>query len=353
MELEGSSPFVFRTLWGCRKPYRSRREVYRPRVGRLFLKTLGGKAAMGVITSSGDAPGIPLIDRSTCTVCGECARICPTETLVAAEDGMRINTATELGCIACGQCMMVCPTDSIAVTGRRLVPHDLTDLPAAERRATFGQLESLLLARRSIRRFRTDAVPREVIDRVIAVAATAPMGIPPWEVGISVFHGRDRVRELAWDTADAYERMLRFFDGPLGKLFRMTMKKPLRQQFLTFILPLGRTLVEGKKRGRDHVLYDAPAALLFHASPYADGADAFIACTYAMVGAEAIGLGSCMIGCVAPVLERRKDLMRKHGLPAGHVPKIVLILGYPAVGFRKAVRRSFLTVAPDMGASSV
>ena len=52
----------------------------------------------------------------------------------------------------------------------------------------------------------------------------------------------------------------------------MTMKKPLRQQFLTFILPLGRTLVEGKKRGRDHVLYDAPAALLFHASPYTDSA---------------------------------------------------------------------------------
>lgn len=30
---------------------------------------------------------------------------------------------------------------------------------------------------------------------------------------------------------------------------------------------------------------------------------------------EALGLGICMIGCVAPVLERRKDLIRKDGLP--------------------------------------
>jgi nitroreductase len=122
------------------------------------------------------------------------------------------------------------------------------------------------------------------------------------------------------------------------------MKKPARQQFQTFILPLGRIFAEGKRKGSDFVLYDAPAALLFHASPYGDGADAFIACTYAMVAAEAMGLGSCMIGCVAPVLERRKDLMEKHGLPAGHIPKIVLILGYPAVQFRKAIRRRFLSV---------
>ena len=257
---------------------------------------------------------------------------------------IRIDHSRGFGCIACGQCMMVCPSDSIAVTGRKLDPGDVIDLPAPSIRATFDQVEALMLSRRSIRRFRKEPVPREAIDRVIAAAATAPMGIPPWEVGVSVFHGREKVRELAWDTADAYERLLKFFESPVGALFRMVMKKPARRQFETFILPLGRDLVEGKKKGCDYVLYDAPAVLLFHASPYGDGADAFIACTYAMVAAEAMGLGTCMIGCVAPVLERRKDLMKKHGVPVGHIPKIVLILGYPAVHFRKAIRRPFLSV---------
>ncbi len=299
---------------------------------------------MGIIGSFGDEAGHPVIDRATCTVCGECAEICPGGVLVKGDGEIRVDPASAFGCIACGQCMMACPTGAVTVTGRKLSPADVVDLPAADRRADFDQLEALLLSRRSIRRFREDAVPREAIDKVIRAAATAPMGIPPWEVGVAVFHGRDKVRGLSWDVADAYERILKFFEGPLGRLFRMTMKKTARQQFDSFLLPLGRILVEGKKKGVDYVLYDAPAALLFHSSPYSDGADAHIACTYAMVAAEAMGLGSCMIGCAPGVLERRKDLMRKHGLPEGHTPKIVLLLGYPAVRFRKGIRRPFLSV---------
>jgi len=299
---------------------------------------------MGVVSSFGDAAGDPVIDRSTCTVCGECAAICPVEVLSRDDREIRIDPSRGFGCIACGQCMMVCPSGSISVTGRRVSPGDLLDLPAPEHRATVEQLEALMRSRRSIRRFRAEAVPREAIDRVISAAASAPMGIPPWEVGVTVFPGRDKVHELAWDIADAYGRLLKFFGGPAGFLFRRGMRKPSRQQFDSFILPLGRMLVEGKRRGVDFVLYDAPAALLFHSSPYGDGADPFIACTYAMVAAEAMGLGSCMIGCVAPVLARRRDLMAKHGVPTGQIPKIVLILGYPAVRFRRAIRRPFLSL---------
>ncbi len=300
---------------------------------------------MAIIGSFGDEAGRPVIDRSTCTVCGECAKICPGGVLARGDREILIDHSTAFDCIGCGHCMMVCPSGSIAVTGRKLSPGDVIDLPAPERRATFAQLEALYLSRRSIRRFKEDEVPREAIDKVISAAATAPMGIPPWEVGVTVFHGRGKVRELASDTADAYEKILKFFNGPAGYVFKRMMKKPARQQFESFILPLGRILIEGRKKGDDYVLYDAPAALLFHASPYGDGADAYIACTYAMIAAEAMGLGSCMIGCLPPVLARRKDLMKKHGVPDGNIPKLVLILGYPAVEFRKAIRRPFLSVS--------
>ena len=43
-------------------------------------------------------------------------------------------------------------------------------------------------------------------------------------------------------------------------------------------------------------------------------------------------------------LFKRKDLLKKHGIPEGHKPAIVLILGYPATTFLKAVRRPFLMV---------
>lgn len=67
-------------------------------------------------------------------------------------------------------------------------------------------------------------------------------------------------------------------------------------------------------------------------------------CTCAMVAAEALGLGTCVIGCAAPPLARHKELLKKYGLPEGNVPKIVLIMGYPAVTYRKAIRRPFQSV---------
>lgn len=300
---------------------------------------------MGVISSLGDAPGTPIIDARSCSGCGICAAICPVEILTKTADGISINNTNGFGCIACGQCMMVCPSDSIAVCGRKLSSTDIVPLPVPRRRAGPDQLEALLLARRSIRKFTGDDVSRDLLDRVIAVAATAPMGIPPWEVGITAFNGRDKVAELARDTADSYAGFLKFFDnGLMRQLSRLFMKKPVWQQFQSFILPLGRMLVEGRKNGKDYVLYDAPAALLFHVSPYADGTDAFIACTYAMIAAEALGLGSCMIGCSAPMIGRRKDLLKKYGVPEGHAPKIVLILGHHQNLHRKAIRRSFHSV---------
>jgi ferredoxin len=301
---------------------------------------------MGVISSLGDAPGNPVIDRDVCTLCGACAAICPVEVLTEGDNGIAINNTNAFGCIGCGQCMMVCPLDCIAVTGRNLDPGDIVALPAKERRATADQLDALLLSRRSIRRFTGDDVSRDLIDRVVTVAATAPMGIPPWEVGVTIFHGRDKVGELARDTVDSYAGLLKIFDNPLAKgLSRLLMKKTVWQQFQSFILPLGRILLEGRGKGRDYVLYNAPVAFLFHVSPYADGADAFIACTYAMIAAESLGLGSCMIGCAAPVLGRRKEILKKYGLPAGNSPKIVLILGYHQSPHRKAIRREFQSVA--------
>jgi ferredoxin len=300
---------------------------------------------MGAISSFGNEPGNPAIEQAVCTLCGACVVACPVGVLTRGGENIAIDRNVAFGCIACGHCMMVCPKGCITVAGRGVNPADLVDLPRGEERAAVGQLEALMLARRSVRHFNGEEVPREMVERVVAAAATAPMGIPPWEVGVTVFHGRDKVRTLAWDTVDAYEGFLKYVDNPLAAgLLGLLMKKSAGQWFESFIIPLGRELVAGRKSGKDLVLYDAPAALMFHVSPYADGADAFIACTYAMLAAESLGLGTTMIGCVAPMVSRSKSLLTKYGLPAGHLPKLVLIMGHPAISYRRAIRRSFQSV---------
>ena len=306
---------------------------------------------MSVISSLGEVSGVPVIDREACTCCGDCAEACPTGVLrVDPDGGIRIDATATFGCFACAHCMMACPTDAVRVNGRGLCPDDLAALPRPETRATPEQIEALFLSRRSVRHFQDTPVSAELLDRVIAAAATAPMGIPPWEVGIVALNGHERVRELARDTAKLYAGLLKFADHPLVlALLRPFLKGTTYRQLRSFILPLARDIVAADKLGEDHVLYDAPAVLLFHTSPHADAvdadaADAVIACTYAMIAAEALGLGSCMIGCVAPPLSRNRKLCAKHGIPAGHKPALVLILGHPAISYRKAIRRAFLSV---------
>jgi len=301
---------------------------------------------MSVISSLGEVSGVPVIDRGLCSRCGDCAEACPTGVLQVSPDGsIRIDPTASFGCIACAHCMMVCLTDAVRVNGRGLRPNDLAELPRPETRATPEQIEALFLSRRSIRHFQDTPVSAELLDRVIAAAATAPMGIPPWEVGVVSLQGREQVRELARDTAKLYAGLLKFVDHSLVlALLRSFLKRATYRQLRSFILPLARDIVAADQRGEDAVLYDAPAALLFHTSPYADTADAVIACTYAMIAAEALGLGSCMIGCVAPTLARNRNLCAKHGIPAGHKPALVLILGHPVITYQRAVRRAFLAV---------
>lgn len=83
--------------------------------------------------------------------------------------------------------------------------------------------------------------------------------------------------------------------------------------------------------------------LIFDHSPFADPVEASIACTYAMLAAESMGLGSTMIGAAPPVLKRDKSLCRQLGIPHGNSPSLALILGYPAVAYRRGIRRRSLT----------
>jgi len=51
-----------------------------------------------------------------------------------------------------------------------------------------------------------------------------------------------------------------------------------------------------------------------------------------------------MVGSVDPMLKQNKAAMAKLGIPAGNTPGLVLLLGYPAVVFRKTVRRRLASV---------
>jgi len=257
---------------------------------------------------------------------------------------VQVHAESMFGCIACGHCMMVCPTDSVLVTGRGISPDDMAPLAPPEERADRKALAALMQARRSVRRFTEEVPGPELLQTVVEMAASGPMGIPPWDVGCVVIRGRDRVQALAGEVVNGYAGLLKILKPWLLAVMRPFMKGPAFEQMKYFILPLAKSYVEGRFLGSDLLFYDAPAVLLFHHSPYVDASEAMIACTYAMLAAESCGLGTTMIGAAAPIVSRKRELCRQLGIPDGNKPAIALIVGYPAVRFRRGIVRHFASV---------
>jgi Fe-S-cluster-containing hydrogenase component 2 len=286
--------------------------------------------------------GAVSVNRDTCTQCGVCARVCPTETLTAEEGNIHIHTDSRLGCIACGHCMMVCPEGAVTVTGRGLSPDDVTPSPDPATKAGADALEALMLSRRSVRQFSEREVDPALLERIVRMAATAPMGIPPWDVGCTIVRGRGEVQRLASEVVKGYDGFLKMFKPWLLAVMRPFVARAKYDMFAHFVRPLAESYVQGWREGRDTVFHGAPALLIFHHSRYADASDAAIACTYATLAAESLGLGSTMIGGAPPILQRNKTLCQSLGIPAPNAPSICLILGYPAIRFQRAIRRRFL-----------
>lgn len=285
------------------------------------------------------------IDYEKCKACGLCIKVCKGAPLYLENDKVRVDQTRYFGCIGCGHCAAVCPTGAIAVDGRDISQTSFMDIPAEETRAGYEELMSLMLARRSIREFEDRKVEQEKIDRILAAASTAPMGIPPSDVEVLVINGKEKVREFSDDMLELMKSQKWIFSKPALLLMRPFIKREEYEVLDKFMYPAIEIFEEMRKEDTDYLLYGAPLAMYFHASTYADPADPFITATYAMLAAETLDLGSCMIGTIGAMLKSGgKEVKEKYGINPRNQPGLVVIFGYPAVKYRRAIRRNLAKV---------
>ncbi len=287
------------------------------------------------------------IDENTCTGCGLCVSVCKDFGLEIVNDKARVNNHPVFGCIGCGHCMAICPSGAIEISGRTLSPDDLFDLPDKENAATYEELLTLLQRRRSIREFKATPVDNDLIKKILDAALTAPMGLPPSDVNVIVLESKDKVRAFAEDFCSYLGNMKWLVSDWFLLLMRPFWGKANDQMFRNFIKPLVYKFTESMRDGVDLVTYDAPLAMYFYGSPYADPADPIVAATYAMVAAETLGLGTCMIGSVHPFIQkgkRAKEFRKKQGIKFASQEGLMVIFGYPQVKYDKGIRRTFASV---------
>jgi len=285
------------------------------------------------------------IDKDKCTVCGLCLKVCKGAPLFIEDHSIKVDQSRVFGCIACGQCMAVCPNKAISINGRDMTPVDVVALPNQESRASYESLKSLMLSRRSVRNFRKQNVEAEVIRKILEAAATAPNGLGSSDVEVLVFDEKEKVEALTGDLIAALRKNLWLFSPIMLRIYRPFIGKESFDSLSTFAATASKTIIQNYDRGNDWLTYSAPLAILFHASPYADPVDPYIPATYAVLAAQALGLGSCMLGLPNIILNYfGKNLKAKYGLPKKNKNGIMVIFGYPEVNYHFALKRRFAAV---------
>jgi len=284
------------------------------------------------------------VDRTKCTRCGICLETCPDYLRPDVDGYPAAKPLAEslFGCIQCGRCMMKCPSGAIEVRGEDCDASRLRPMPSTL--PDFESVRALLLKRRSIRRFKPDPVPRETIDRILAAAATAPVGLPPSEVKVLVFLGRDKVRALAAELSGEMTRLSRMLNPVVLGLMKLFMGGPRFRMIRDFVLPLFKATPKEREKGRDILFYDAPAALFFYGAELSGKEDAIIAAATAVFAAEAADLGTCFIGTAPHLFNGSSALKKKYGLLPGEKIAAALILGLPDEACLKTFQRNFKAI---------
>lgn len=288
-----------------------------------------------------------LLNPDLCRGCGLCVSVCKDFSLEVIDGKVAKSKNPVFGCIGCGHCMAICPQGAIRIEGRFTSGADLFPLPRKEEASAFEPYLNLLKRRRSIREFKDQPVERAVIDKILEAASQAPMGLPPSDVCALVMDTPEKVRKFSFDYCDFIQSLQWMSSGWFLALARPFWGKENDQLFRNFVKPMMDIFISSKAKGENLVTYDAPAAIYFYGSPYSDPADPIVVATYAMLAAESMGLGTCMLGSVHPFIQSggaaakfRKD----HGIRHKSKEGLILIFGYPAVKYRMGITRSLANI---------
>ncbi len=254
----------------------------------------------------------PCIDPALCCGDGLCVAVCPTGSIVMDSGKAVLNPGLSRPCNGCGHCAAVCPRRAVSVEreGQGDTPAD--DAAWSAWRLEPARLNAFLRMRRSVREFKPDPVPREVLEGVLDAARYAPTASNRQDLGWIVVQDRAALRRLA-DSIAAWA------EGS----------------------PLYAAVAEEYRRGVDTMLRDAPCALLVHSRrDFAmSGQDCGVALTYVALLLAAEGLGACWSGLAGRAALERPDLLAWLGLPDDRAVYGGLMVGYPRYRYRRPPAR--------------
>ena len=290
------------------------------------------------------AEQLHLVDLDTCLGDGLCAEVCPEDVLEMVDEKAATVESRAESCILCGQCVAVCPTESLQMP--KLPMEDFRKL--GKRPFGYDEFFEFLRLRRSVRVFKDLPVEREMIEKILTAAATAPMGFPPHTTEVVVIDRREELDFLLTELVKDYDSMVNGFSNPLIRtMIRLSAGVEDFGVLKNHIVDVARYANEEYRRdGVDRYMYRAPVLMMFHGNRWTMSyqENAHLVCHHSMLAAVTLGLGTTIIGLIPPIVDRSKALRKRYGIPKDNKVLTSLILGFPKYKYRQGIRRDLAGV---------
>jgi nitroreductase/NAD-dependent dihydropyrimidine dehydrogenase PreA subunit len=277
---------------------------------------------------------MPIIefDSNKCTKCGQCVNICPQDVLEQPEKTSVPKVIAPSECISCGHCIAICPADA----NRHAHLKDSQFQPITEIPFDGKNFQQFLASKRSIRHFKDKPLEKEIIQQLLKATSMAPSDNNYQDLQHFVITNKDLISKLEIEVATYYKKLMRFLNPMVRKFLALFVKDMMNhlEQLVTDLESLYPKAINGK----NPIFRGAPCVIVTSGPTYntLSRDNCLAAQHYLMLQAQAMGLGSCIIGYASSAPSALKKQMK---IPKGHQVYAVTIVGYPSTTFKKGIIR--------------
>ena len=241
----------------------------------------------------------------SCIKCGLCATLCPAKIIEMTEGAVPcVQSAREKSCIRCGQCVAFCPKSCCFLDFQPVEERIAVD---ANLMPSLRSAETLLRSRRSIRSYKEESLPKELMLCLLETARYAPSA--------------SNSQPVRWIITNTRKETLK-----LGSLVVEHFKEAVGVRVKVI-----EHIISEWDQGRDMIFRGAPQLVVAvvpksHTFPE-DGA---IALTYLELAAHAHEIGCCWAGFFTMAARNNAALQAELGVRDDE-----LVVGGQMIGYSR------------------
>lgn len=275
-----------------------------------------------------------VIDAAKCVGCEACLQVCPSETL-AMVDGKAVVTGEES--LSCGHCAAVCPTEAIRVAALENAALDFKTFAHASHWLPPGEfpvdeLVRLMRSRRSCRNFLDQAVSLDMLEDLVRIGQTAPSGSNCQAWTFTILPTRTAVQQLSEQVGIFFQGLNRLAEKHfLRSALKWVGRPALDFYYHNYYASIRDGIQDWQRTGKDRLFHGAEAVILVggRSGAACPQEDALLAVQNMLLGAHAMGLGTCLIGFVVAAIERSSSLKDFLNIPRDESIYATIAVGFP------------------------